>query len=209
MLDNVEVFCQSTIKISCDLVLYFDPFKIENESHDADIIFITHDHFDHFDINSILKIKKDDTFIVVPSTLESDVKSYFERDKILVVEPNNSYLVKNISFKTVRAYNINKDFHPKNKNWVGYLVSINNINYYIMGDTDDTLDARSVSADVLFIPIGGVYTMNYMEAVDFTNYVKPKVAVPIHYGDIVGNKEDAINFISNLNSEIEGKILKK
>ena len=209
MLDNVEVFCQSTIKISCDLVLYFDPFKIENESHDADIIFITHDHFDHFDINSILKIKKDDTFIVVPSTLESDVKSYFERDKILVVEPNNSYLVKNISFKTVRAYNINKDFHPKNKNWVGYLVSINNINYYIMGDTDDTLDARSVSVDVLFIPIGGVYTMNYMEAVDFTNYVKPKVAVPIHYGDIVGNKEDAINFISNLNSEIEGKILKK
>ena len=132
MLDNVEVFCQSTIKISCDLVLYFDPFKIENESHDADIIFITHDHFDHFDINSILKIKKDDTFIVVPSTLESDVKSYFERDKILVVEPNNSYLVKNISFKTVRAYNINKDFHPKNKNWVGYLVSINNINYYII-----------------------------------------------------------------------------
>ncbi len=209
MKDNIEVFCQSTIRISRDLVLYFDPFKIENESFDADIIFITHDHFDHFDIKSILKIKKDDTFIVVPSTLKDEVLSYFERDNIIVVEPNNNYVVRGISFRTVPAYNTNKDFHPRSKNWVGYLVFIDNISYYIMGDTDDTVDARSIKPDVLFIPIGGVYTMNYKEAIEFTNYVKPKVAVPIHYGDIVGSKEDAEKYIMDLDSEIEGLILKK
>lgn len=209
MKDNIEVFCQSTIRISRDLVLYFDPFKIENESFDADIIFITHDHFDHFDIKSILKIKKDDTFIVVPSTLKDEVLSYFERDNIIVVEPNNNYVVRGISFRTVPAYNTNKDFHPRSKKWVGYLVFINNISYYIMGDTDDTVDARSIKPDVLFIPIGGVYTMDYKEAIEFTNYVKPKVAVPIHYGDIVGSKEDAEKYIMDLDSEIEGLILKK
>lgn len=209
MIDNIKVFCQSTIKISKNKIIYFDPFNIEKEYKDADVIFITHDHYDHFDEKSILKIKKDNTKIVIPETLKGKTSKIFDENNILVVLPDNNYTICDINFKTVRAYNNNKPFHPKENNWVGYVVTIDGVSYYIMGDTDDTLDARSIVCDVLFIPVGGTYTMNSEEAVLFTNYIKPKIAVPIHYGDIVGTSADSEYFINNLDSNIKGIILKE
>ena len=207
MLDGVNVFRQSAIKIKKDKIVYFDPFKINEEIHDADIIFVTHDHFDHFDVSSINNIKNDNTFIVVPYSLENSVLSLFDRDKILLVKPNLEYEIDDIRFSTVPSYNINKKFHPKENNWVGYLVNIGGYSYYVMGDTDDTEEARNIHPDVLFIPIGGTYTMNREEALNYTNYVKPKVVVPIHYKEVVGTIEDAQYFINNLNNDIEGVIL--
>ena len=207
MLDGVTVYRQSAIKIIKDKIIYFDPFKINEEMHDADIIFITHDHFDHFDISSINNIKNDNTFIVGPYSLENTLLSIFDRDKILFVEPNLEYEVDGIKFSTIPSYNINKQYHPKDNNWVGYLVNIGGYSYYAMGDTDDTLEARCVHPDVLFVPIGGTYTMNREEACIYTNNIKPKVAIPIHYKEVVGSIDDAQYFINNLDNGIEGVLL--
>ncbi len=207
MLDNIEVICQSAIKFSLDKNIYFDPFKIKDRLNDADYIFITHDHYDHYDVDSINNIRKDSTKIIIPSSLLDSCLNIFSKENILVVEPLKDYVIDDIKFSTVPAYNINKNFHPRSNNWVGYVINLNNYTYYIMGDTDAVEEAKNVSCDVLFIPIGGTYTMNYEEASKLTNVINPKIAVPIHYGTIVGSKSDGTNFINLINTE--GKELMK
>ncbi len=207
MLENVELFCQSSLKFSRDKIVYFDPFKISTEYHDADYIFITHDHFDHYDVDSIKKIVKNDTKIVIPASLEEKAKELFSEDNILVVEPLKDYVVGDISFRTVPAYNTNKNFHPRSNNWVGYVVNLDNYSYYVMGDTDSTPEAKEVKCDVLFIPIGGTYTMDYKEAAELTNIIRPQLAVPIHYSTVVGTREDADKYLELI--EVEGQVLMK
>ena len=209
MLENVYVFCHSSIKLDKDKKIYFDPYNIDTEYKDADIIFVTHDHFDHYDIDSINKIRKDDTYIVVPHTLKEEVSKHFKEEYILVVDPGKEYNINDISFKTVRAYNIGKNFHPKENNWVGYIVNVDGYSYYVMGDTDETTESKCVTCDVLFIPIGGKYTMDKDEARHLTNIIGPKIAVPIHYGSVIGTTEDANYFVKNIDKSIEGRILIK
>ena len=207
MLKNVFVNAQSSIKIVKDKTVYFDPYLIEEESHDADIIFITHDHYDHYDKDSIDKIKNDNTYIVIPKSLKEEVSSYFELDHIRIIEPGCEYSVNGVKFNTVRAYNINKKYHPKENDWVGYKVYLEDVSYYVMGDTDETTESKCVVCDVLFIPIGGTYTMDKDEARHLTNIIGPKIAVPIHYGTVVGSIDDARFFVNNIDKSIEGVIL--
>ena len=207
MLDNVECLCQSAIRIKADKVIYFDPLNIEEELNDADIIFVTHDHYDHFDIKSINNIKNDNTKIVIPSTLTGKVMDIFSMENMLVVGSDKEYEIDGIKFETVPAYNVNKNFHPKSNNWVGYVVTIKDKRYYVMGDTDATPEAEKVKCNYLFIPVGGTYTMDYKEAASLTNKIKPDIAVPIHYGFACGSSEDAVNFINNI--DVEGRIMLK
>jgi L-ascorbate metabolism protein UlaG (beta-lactamase superfamily) len=210
MLENIEVLCHSSIKINKGKVIYIDPFKIDNEYKDADIIFVTHDHYDHYSEEDINKIKKDDTIIVAPEELMTKIlKSGFNPQNMIIVEPNETKNVLGIKFETVPAYNTNKQFHPKENNWVGYILEINNIRYYIAGDTDITEENLKVKCDVAFVPVGGTYTMNFEEAAKLINKIRPKVAVPIHYGSIVGTNKDAEDFIKLLNEDIKGLILMK
>ncbi len=210
MLENIEVLCHSSIKINKEKIIYFDPFKITKNYKDADIIFITHDHFDHYSEEDIEKVKKEDTIIVVPESLyEKVLQDGFKKEYIITVIPNKNYQLKGINFETIPAYNLNKKFHPKENNWVGYILEINDIRYYIAGDTDITEDNKKVKCDVAFVPIGGTYTMDFKEAAELVNKINPKIAIPIHYGEIVGTKEDAQSFLKLLNSQIEGKILTK
>ena len=210
MLDNVEVLIHSSIRINKGLVIYFDPYKINKDYNDADIVFITHSHYDHYSEDDLKKVIKDNTIIIIPNDLEEKViKLGFDKEHILVVKPNEEYNILGINFKTIPAYNINKNFHPRENNWVGYLINIDNITYYIAGDTDITEENRKVSCDVAFIPIGGTYTMTYLEAADLVNEIKPKVVVPIHYGLIVGTKEDAIKFKELIAKDIKCQILIK
>ena len=205
MLDNVEVLIHSSIKINKGLVIYFDPYKINKDYNDADIVFITHSHYD-----DLKKVIKDNTIIVIPSDLEIKALEFgFNKEHIIVVKPNGEYNVLGINVKTIPAYNTNKNFHPKVNNWVGYIIKIDNTTYYIAGDTDITEENRKVSCDVAFVPIGGTYTMNTFEAAELVNKIKPKIVVPIHYGLIVGTKEDAINFKNLLDKNIECNILMK
>lgn len=122
---------------------------------------------------------------------------------------NKEYMVQGIKFETIPAYNTNKTFHPKENYWVGYIITLDGIRYYIAGDTDITEENRKVKCDVAFVPVGGTYTMNYSEAAELVNIIKPKIAVPIHYGSVVGTKQDATNFIKLLHSSIKGIILMK
>ena len=160
MLDKIEVLIHSSIKFSKGLIIYFDPYKIDRDYHDADIIFITHDHYDHYSPLDIKKVIKDDTIIVAPQ----DIGEKLSTNNVIGVVPNKNYEVLNIKFKTIPAYNVNKNFHPKENNWVGYLLEYNNIKYYIAGDTDITKENQNIVCDVAFVPIGGVYTMDYQEA---------------------------------------------
>ena len=205
MLDKIEVLIHSSIKFSKGLIIYFDPYKIDRDYHDADIIFITHDHYDHYSPLDIKKVIKDDTIIVAPQ----DIGEKLSTNNVIGVVPNKNYEVLNIKFKTIPAYNVNKNFHPKENNWVGYLLEYNNIKYYIAGDTDITKENQDIVCDVAFVPIGGVYTMDYQEAAKLINKIKPRIAVPTHYGLIVGNKDDGIKFSKLLNNNIECKIFIK
>lgn len=210
MLENVEVLYHSSIRISKNKVIYIDPFKIDKNYNDADIIFITHDHYDHYSEDDIDKIKKDDTVIVAPEELLTKLlRKGFRQDYIIIVEHNEKYIVESIKFETVPAYNTNKQFHPKENGWVGYIIEIKGIRYYIAGDTDITEENKQVKCDVAFVPVGGTYTMDFKEAAYLINEIKPQVAVPIHYGSIVGTNQDATDFSKLLHPEIECKILIK
>lgn len=207
MLEGIKVLCHSSIKFDKGQVIYFDPYKINENYNDADVIFVTHSHYDHFSEEDILKVKKETTKIVVPEDLydRSTELGFDERD-ILVVKPNEEYIVNNIKFKTIPSYNINKNFHPKSNNWVGYIITIDNVSYYIAGDTDITEENKKVKCDVAFVPIGGTYTMTAEEAANLVNEIKPKIAVPIHYGLIVGTKEDEEVFKSLVNENINVEV---
>lgn len=208
MLEGIQVLCHSSIKIKREKVIYIDPFRIQEEYHDADIILITHDHYDHYSEEDIDKIKKENTIIVVPEQLlEKVIKLGFEKDTIMIVKPNEKYKVEGMQIETIPAYNVNKPFHPKQNGWVGYILVIEGIRYYIAGDTDITQENQNVKCDVAFVPVGGTYTMDSKEAVKLANHILPKMAVPIHYGEIVGTKQDAIDFANLLDSEIACKIL--
>lgn len=208
MLEDIEVLCHSSIKINKEKVIYIDPFNIDKNYNDADIIFITHNHYDHYSKEDIRKVKKESTiFVGTKDVVDELLKDGFNKDRIRIVYPNNKYLVDNINFETIPAYNTNKEFHPKESGWVGYILEIESIRYYIAGDTDITEENRKVKCDVAFVPVGGTFTMNFKEAAKLVNEIKPKIAVPTHYGNIVGTKQDGVEFIKLLNTEIEGKIL--
>lgn len=207
MLENIHVLYHSSIRINKEKVIYIDPFKIDKIYHDADIIFITHSHYDHYSEEDIKKIIKENTKIIVTNDLQESVSNLINKENIIAVKPNEKYCIEGISFETIPAYNINKQFHPKQNNWVGYVIELNGIIYYIAGDTDITEENKQIKCDVAFVPVGGTYTMTAKEAASLVNIIKPKIAVPIHYGSVVGTKQDAIDFVDLLDEGIEGKIL--
>ena len=210
MLENIEVLCHSCIKMNKEKVIYIDPFKIDKNYNDADIIFVTHDHYDHYSEEDIDKIQKEDTVIVAPEELLTKLlRKGFRQDYITTVEPNKEYMVEGIKFETIPAYNTNKQFHPKENGWVGYIIEIKGVRYYIAGDTDITEENRNVKCDVAFVPVGGTYTMDFKESANLINDIQPKIAIPIHYGSIVGTNQDAIDFSKLLNPKIECKLLMK
>jgi L-ascorbate metabolism protein UlaG (beta-lactamase superfamily) len=199
----LTVNCQSSIKITGEKIIYFDPLKVE-ESHDADLILITHSHWDHFSKEDILKIKKETTKIIAPKDSKEEILTLgFTESNIYIVEPDEEFSLHGILIKTVPAYNKSKTFHPKENKWLGYVVKIEDTIYYVMGDTDALEENKNITCDVLCIPIGGTYTMNATEAAEFTNILNPKKVIPIHYGLVVGTKDDLDTFKQLLNKKIE------
>lgn len=206
MITGVEVLYHNSIKINKKHTIYIDPYQIKDDIHDADIIFCTHSHYDHFSEEDILKIKKDSSILVIPEDcLTKAYKLGFNEDNIIVVVPNKHYTVLDINFETVNAYNLEKQYHPLENNWVGYILEINDIHYYIAGDTDLTPETKKVSCDVAFVPIGGVYTMNAKEAASLVNTIEPQIAIPTHYAAIIGTIDDANLFQKLVKETIEVK----
>lgn len=202
---EIKVLCHSSIKIVGEgKIIYLDPYRIKQEKNDADIIFITHSHYDHFSQEDILKIKNEKTKILVTTDMiEKTLELGFKKEDIITVTPNNLYTVLGIEIKTIPSYNINKKFHPKENNWVGYILKLEDKNIYVAGDTDITEENKNVKCDIALIPVGGTYTTNYKEAAELVNIIKPEIVIPMHYAELVGTKEDATKFEELVNSNIQ------
>ena len=210
MLSGIEVLCHNSIRIAKDKIIYVDPFKVNKEYNDADIIFCTHSHYDHFSAEDINKVRKDETVLVITTDcFEKAKKIGFNEKNIITVEQNKKYEILGIEVETVPAYNLENEYHNQIDNWVGYVIEINDITYYIAGDTDLIPEIKSVNCDVAFLPIGGTYTMTAKAAANLANIIEPQIAIPTHYGTLVGTKEDAEKFKAELNEDIEGVILIK
>ena len=194
MLNNVELFCHSSIKLTGSKTIYIDPFALRTETHDADIIFCTHSHYDHFSEDDIELVKNEKTIIVTPESSRELAYELVGKDNVLLVEPDKKYEIDGIKFETTYAYNKEKAYHPKSENWVGYIINFDGMKYYIAGDTDNIKEIANVECDVAFIPIGGKYTMDENGAAQLASTIKAEVIVPTHYGLIVGDKEAGERF---------------
>jgi L-ascorbate metabolism protein UlaG (beta-lactamase superfamily) len=199
------------------LTIYVDPYNISEEAAEdkADVILITHSHYDHCSVEDLNKIVQEKTRIICPADCQSKIAKFDVPVKIDLVEPNQEIDLGTIKISTIPAYNVDKDFHPKESNWLGYLIKMNNLVIYHAGDTDQIPEMQKLTGHqekdfIALLPIGGRFTMTAEEAAEAANTIKPSLAIPMHYGSIVGTKEDAEEFVQ-LCSEygINAQILEK
>jgi len=211
---NITINARSSIRIEGTKIIYFDPFKISDERHDADIIFITHEHFDHFSPEDIMKISNKQSKLIAPESMKELVcekVSSLVKDLIFISpqNPRGNHIVDTILVKCVPAYNVDKPFHLKESNWVGYVVTMDGETYFIAGDTDENIDNNQVECDVFLVPCGGKYTCDAMQAAAFTQKIGPRKAIPTHYTDIAGDseigmrfKEEVLKFVPDMEVDI-------
>ena len=190
----LEVLCHNSIRIEEDKIIYIDPFKIDKPYKDADYVFCTHSHYDHFSPEDIEKVKKDNTVFIVTEDIKEKAETLYGKENVFAVEPDNIYHINGLCFKTTYAYNIDKAFHPKENKWVGYVIEMNHKKYYIAGDTDNIEEIQDIECDIALLPIGGTYTMDYQEAAILANRIKADIIIQTHYGCIVGEKDDGEKF---------------
>ena len=203
--DNITINTQSSIRIDGSKKIYVDPYKRKKASHDADIIFITHAHYDHYDEPSLRNAAREDSIIVCPASMLADVKRMnISAGKVIGMSAGETEEVSPaIKAEAVPAYNLNKNFHPKANGWLGYIITMDGIRYYAAGDTDALPELEDVDCDIAFVPVGGTYTMTASEAAGLVNKIHPEIAVPIHYGTIVGRAADADTFKNALDKDIQ------
>jgi L-ascorbate metabolism protein UlaG (beta-lactamase superfamily) len=170
--------------------IYIDPWKVPANSPKADVIFITHAHYDHFSVEDIARIRKDTTAFLATKDVAHQIKG-----TVIAVTAGEIYNVGELKVRTVPAYNLKKQFHPKQSNWVGYIISLSTEQkIYHSGDCDFMPEMKSVVTDYALLPIGGTYTMSAKEAAEAANAFKPRAVIPMHWGDIVGGPADLEEF---------------
>ncbi len=170
-------------------VIYIDPWKMPSPCGDADIVLVSHDHFDHCSAEDIAKVSSDQTVLVATSDVVA--KLGFGQ----IISPGDELRIDDTSIQAVPAYNASKDFHPKEKGWIGVVFDLDGKNIYYAGDTDITPEmAFLTSIDLALLPVGGTYTLDAAEAARACDTIGPTAAVPYHWGDIVGSQGDAQAF---------------
>ena len=211
MISNIEVFTQNSIRIKGNgKTIYIDPFQMKETPKDAGFIFITHDHYDHYSPEDIAKVCGDNTVLIIPQKMIDKVGEVSGLvSETVTVNPSAHYAINDFEFDTVPAYNKIKPFHPKSAKWVGYIVHIDGKRVYIAGDTDATKEAKQVKCDIALVPIGGKFTMDAKKAAELINTIQPDVAIPTHYGTIVGKPKDAEVFANNIKSPVQVEIIKQ
>ncbi len=190
-MEDIHWLGHASFKITGERILYIDPWKLAGRNEVADIILITHDHYDHCSLLDIERLKGKETTVVAPHDAAKKITG-----DVREVEPGGDLSVKGIRIEPHPAYNIGKDFHPKANGWVGYVIDINGKRIYHAGDTDLIPEMEEIKADVALLPVGGTYTMNAKEAAEAANKIRPKLAIPMHFGSIVGSSKDAEEFKS-------------
>jgi L-ascorbate metabolism protein UlaG (beta-lactamase superfamily) len=196
MVENIEWLKHSSFRLTGEKTIYIDPRNI-SDPKPADAVLISHPHSDHFSPDDIKKISNEKTVIIsIP-----EVISQIEGNKKMIL-PNEKVFLDKVVIEAVPAYNVNKSFHSKKKDWVGFVIEMNGKKYYYAGDTDSIPEMRFMkNIDIAMLPVGGTYTMNAEEAASIANIFKPKVVIPYHWGEIVGTREDAEKFKSLFHGE--------
>lgn len=196
VLSKMEWLGHDTFKISSDVVIYTDPYQLKGQLEPADLILITHAHYDHLSMDDINKIKKDSTVVVGTPDCRDDYPD------IKTISPGETKEFMGVKIKAVPAYNVDKDFHPEENEWVGYIFEVEGVSIYLAGDTDIISEMEDYECDIALLPVSGTYVMTAEEAIKAAEKINPEVAVPMHYGAIVGDENDAVKFKKGL----EGKI---
>ena len=192
MIDRFTWFKQSAFLWKGEgLNVYIDPWGVTTDDP-ADVVFITHAHFDHFSQEDIDRVRTDRTKLVAPHDVARELSG-----DVTPVRPGDSIEVAGIKVSAVPAYNVAEErleAHPKSNQWVGYVLTLGSNTYYHAGDTDHAPELDEVQADVAFLPVGGTYTCTCSEAAGLARSIAPQIAVPMHYGFVVGNQADADRF---------------
>jgi len=175
-------------------IIYIDPWKVKKD--EADLILITHSHFDHLSPDDVRRIQKKETVIVATKDTASKLKGDIE-----TVKPGDEIEVEDVRIEAVPAYNMGKNYHPRTNGWVGFVITLGGSKIYHAGDTDAIPEMKMINADTALLPIGGTYTMTAEEAAKIANEFKPKSVVPMHWGTIVGSEDDAKRFKQLFNGE--------
>jgi L-ascorbate metabolism protein UlaG (beta-lactamase superfamily) len=193
MLEPITWFRQAALRWSDgERTIYIDPWGTGEDAPPADLILITHAHSDHFRPDEIAKLRTERTKLVAPHDVAADLTG-----DVTPVAPGESHEAAGVKFTTVPAYNTRPEalkFHPKANRWVGYVLDLGGVSYYHAGDTDHAPELNDVTADVAFLPIGGHFTMDAVAAGGLAKAIAPHVAVPIHFGFVVGSPSDGNRF---------------
>ncbi len=203
MIDDIHWLGHDTFRIEGEKVIYTDPFQIRKKDT-ADIILITHEHRDHCSTDDIEMLRGEQTVIVATPDCAGKVSG-----DVRFMQPGDRITIDGVVIEAVPAYNTNKKFHPEGTGWVGYIIRINNSRIYLAGDTDRIPEMKGFECDIALLPVSGKYVMTAEEAVEAAIDINPKVAIPMHYGSIVGTPDDAERFVQGLKGRVEVKILEQ
>lgn len=203
MIENIHWLGHASFRIENDKTIYTDPYELKGKPPKADLILITHDHFDHLSPKDVAKVAKEVTVIVTIAAAAQRLKG-----DVRVVKPGDSLTVLGIPIEAVPAYNVTKfrspgePFHPKDSGHVGFIFTVGGQRIYHAGDTDVIPEMDNIQADIALLPVGGTYTMTADEAAQAANKIKPKVAIPMHHSAIVGSIKDAQRFADLCDMEV-------
>lgn len=190
-------------RIDTQKTIYFDPFQIKG-GPEADLILISHEHHDHCSPEDISKIQSAHTVIITEENSANKLSG-----DVRIMNPGESFTIDDINIETIPAYNTEKSFHPKTNNWLGFIVECEGTRVYHAGDTDFIPEMRDLQVDIALIPVSGTYVMDAEQAIKATLAINPKLAVPMHYGALVGGPQDAIKFKDGLEGKIDVLVLEK
>lgn len=183
-------------------VIYFDPFKLGPGLPPADIICISHEHYDHCSPADVLTIQQPSTLIVTEPKAAAKLEG-----RIMILAPGEHREVEGVIIETVPAYNTNKQFHPQSNRWLGFIITVDGVRVYHAGDTDYIPEMKDIRADIALLPVSGTYVMTAEEAAQAALAIGPKIAVPMHYGEVVGSTDDAARFAAVLAGRVRVEIL--
>lgn len=188
IIDSISWLGHAAFRIDGDITVYIDPFNLSG-GPTADLILVTHTHYDHYSPEDIKKVYGQNTTLVI--TEDADVVGGID---VVRATPGMTLDIKGVQVSAVAAYNKTKAFHPKKNQWVGYVLTMNGEKIYHTGDTDFIPEMEGIAPDVALVPVGGTYTMNPSEAAQAVKSMSAVSAVPMHWGEIVGERSDAEEF---------------